>query len=118
MTKLLDVLKATILQALCANRFSVSSTASAEMGNFALEELIGAVKERRIAGGGNVLSGVEGADASAIVLDINEVSVSAHQTVRQCPSLGAVAASRDCRRTPRLVLSTRRYQRRTRQTCR
>ena len=89
MTKLLDVLKATILQALCANRFSESSTASAEMGNLALEELTGVVKERRIAG---ALSGVEGADASAIVLDINEVSVSAHQIVRQCPSLGAFAA--------------------------
>ena len=63
MKKLLDVLKATILQALCANRFSVSSTASSEMGNLALEDLIGAVKERRIAG---ALSGVEGADASAI----------------------------------------------------
>lgn len=66
MTKLLDVLNDTILQALCANRFSVSSTASAEIGNLALEDLMGAVKERRIAGCGSALSGVEGADASAI----------------------------------------------------
>ena len=66
MTKLLDVLKDTILQALCANRFSVSSTASAEIGNLDPEGLMGAVKERRIAGCGSGLSGVEGADASAI----------------------------------------------------
>ena len=66
MTKLLDVLKDTILQALCANEFSVSSAASAEIGNLDLEDLIGAVKERRIGGCGSALSGVEGADASAI----------------------------------------------------
>ena len=65
-TKLLDVLKDTILQALCANRFSVSSAASGEIGNLALVGLMGAVKERRIAGCGSALSGVEGADASAI----------------------------------------------------
>ena len=67
MTRLLDVLKDTILQALCANRFSVSSAASADIGNLDLEDLMGAVKERRIAGCGNGLSGVEGAGASAIV---------------------------------------------------
>ena len=65
-TKLLDVLKDTSLQALCENRFSVSSAASVEIGNLALEDLIGAVKERRIAGCGSALSGVEGADASAM----------------------------------------------------
>ncbi len=65
-TKLLDVLKDTILQSLCANRFSVSSAASAEIGNPDLEDPMGAVKERRIAGCGSALSGVEGAVASAI----------------------------------------------------
>ena len=37
------------------------------------------------------------------------MSVSAHQSLRQCPSLGLFAASRDCRCTSILVLSRPRY---------
>lgn len=44
----------------------MSSAASSDIGNLDLEDLIGAVKERRIGGCCGALSGVEGAEASAI----------------------------------------------------
>jgi len=55
-----------ILPALCAYRVSAPSTAPSWIGLADLDDLIGAVNERRIEGGKAVLSGVEGADASAI----------------------------------------------------
>ena len=49
----------------CAYNVSALSTVSYECGTD-LKDRIGAVKERRIAGGGTPLSGVDGADARAI----------------------------------------------------
>ncbi len=65
--KLLGLLKDTILQALWAYKVSVPASAFSGRGvNFRVE-LMGAVKERRIPGGGAALAGVLGADASAMV---------------------------------------------------
>lgn len=58
-------LNETIFPAPWAYNVSAPSTVSSETGTD-LEERIGAVKERRIKGGGVALSGVDGADARAI----------------------------------------------------
>lgn len=63
--KLVGLLNETILPAPCAYNVSAPSTVSSGSG-IDLEDRIGAVKERRINGGGVALSGVDGADASAI----------------------------------------------------
>ena len=63
--ELVGLLNETIFPAACAYSVSAPLTASSDRGT-CLEERIGAVKERRIEGGGMALSGVDGADASAI----------------------------------------------------
>lgn len=66
LSELLEVLKDMILQSLWAYNVSAPSTLLAEAGTDDLSDLMGAVKERRMEGG--ALSGVEGAEASAIML--------------------------------------------------
>ena len=56
-----------ILPVLCAYKVSAPSTETSGIGTADLDDLIGAVKERRIEGGETAFSGVEGAEASAIV---------------------------------------------------
>lgn len=63
--KLVRLLNETIFPVPWAYNVSAPSTVSSWSG-IDLEERIGAVKERRIKGGGVTLSGVDGADASAI----------------------------------------------------
>lgn len=65
-TKLLGLLNDTILQALWAYKFSVPASVSSGRGVIVRVDLMGAVKERRIPGGGAALSGVLGTDARAI----------------------------------------------------
>ncbi len=62
-----EVLKDMILLALCANKVSAPSTFSSGIETGDLSDSIGAVKERRMGGGGTALSGVEGADASVML---------------------------------------------------
>lgn len=56
-----------ILPVLCAYRVSASSMEASGIGTADLDDLIGAVNERRSAGDKPALSGVEGAEASAIL---------------------------------------------------
>lgn len=63
--KLVELLNETIFPAPCAYNVSAPWTVSSGRG-FDLEDRIGVVKERRITGGAVALSGVDGADASAI----------------------------------------------------
>ena len=63
--RLVALLKETIFPAPCAYKVSAPSAVSSGSG-IDLEDRIGAVKERRIKGGGIALSGVDGADASVI----------------------------------------------------
>ena len=63
----LEWLKDMILPVLCAYKVSAPSTETSGIGTADLDDLIGAVKERRIEGGETAFSGVEGAEASAIV---------------------------------------------------
>ena len=64
-TKLVGLLNDTILPAPCAYNVSAPSAVSSGSG-IVLGDRMGAVKERRIKGGGVALSGVDGADARAI----------------------------------------------------
>lgn len=66
-TELLEVLKDMILLVLCAYRVSAPSRLPSGIGTGELSDFIGAVKERRMEGGAITLSGVEGADASAML---------------------------------------------------
>ena len=63
--KLAGLVNETIFPAACAYSVSAPSAVSSERG-VDLKDRIGAVKERRTRGGWLALSGVDGADASAI----------------------------------------------------
>lgn len=68
LSELVEVLKDMILQTLWAYNVSAPSILPPEADTDDLSDLMGAVKERRMEGGIAALSGVEGAEASAIML--------------------------------------------------